>query len=99
NTHSVPHRSTPGYRMGLVLLLAGVVALGGCSTVKGWFGGKGSDALKPAELTEFAPSLTVEKLWSASAGKGEGLLGARQGPAIADGHVYAAAVHGGVRAF
>ena len=99
DTLSASHPQFPGSRIGLGLLLAGMVALGGCSTVKGWFGGKSSDALKPAELTEFTPTLTVGKLWSASAGKGEGLLGARQGPAIADGHVYAAAVHGGVRAF
>ncbi|HVR80561.1 MAG TPA: outer membrane protein assembly factor BamB [Luteimonas sp.] len=77
------------------------VALGGCGTVKGWFSGKhGADKpLKPTELTEFTPSLTVAKLWSTSAGKGEGRIGARQGPSIADGRVYAAAIKGGVRAF
>jgi outer membrane protein assembly factor BamB len=88
-----------------VLLSAAVASfalLGGCSTVKGWFGGKGkaSDAAgKPAELVEFAPSATVTRLWSAKAGGGEGHLGVRQGPAVADGRVYAAAVEGGVRAF
>lgn len=86
-------------RVGLALLLSCAVALGGCSTVKGWFGGKRGETLKPAELTEIAPSVTVSKLWSAAAGKGEGLLGARQGPVIADGRVYAAAIEGGVRAF
>jgi outer membrane protein assembly factor BamB len=99
NSHSAPRILSTRTGAGLALLLAGAVALGGCSTVKGWFGGKRGETLKPAELTEFTPSLKVEKLWSASAGKGEGLLGARQGPAIADGHVYAAAVEGGVRAF
>jgi outer membrane protein assembly factor BamB len=99
NSHSAPRILSTRTGAGLALLLAGAVALGGCSTVKGWFGGKRGETLKPAELTEFTPSLEVEKLWSASAGKGEGLLGARQGPAIADGHVYAAAVEGGVRAF
>ncbi|WP_457097758.1 outer membrane protein assembly factor BamB [Lysobacter sp. P5_B9] len=77
-----------------------VLALGGCSTVKGWFGGK-SEAKpnEPAALTDFTPTVTVSKIWSANAGKGEGRVGVRQGPAVADGRVYAAAVEGGVRAF
>src|SRR5690606_35583317 len=75
-----------------------VFALSGCTTVKGWFSSDKKEALKPAELVEFSPSATVGKLWSVSAGKGEGMLGARQGPAIADGKVYAAAVSGGVQA-
>lgn len=83
------------------LVLACVVALAGCSTVKGWFGGGKNDkkAAEPAELTDFTPTAKVSKLWSAGAGKGEGRIGARQGPAVADGHVYAAAIQGGVRAF
>ncbi|MCI4566409.1 outer membrane protein assembly factor BamB [Lysobacter sp. CFH 32150] len=83
------------------ILICCVLAVSGCSTVKGWFGGGKDDkkALEPAELTDFTPSVTVNKLWSASAGKGEGRAGVRQGPAIADGHVYAAAIEGGVRAF
>jgi outer membrane protein assembly factor BamB len=83
----------------LALALSCVVAVSGCSSVKNLFSGKKEAALKPAALTVFTPSVTVTRLWSAQAGKGEGLLGARQGPAIADGHVYAAAVSGGVRAF
>lgn len=83
------------------VLLAAVLAASGCSTVRGWFGGKDNDkkAGEPAELTDFAPSATVNRLWTARAGKGEERIGARQGPAIADGRVYAAAVKGGVRAF
>lgn len=84
-------------RGGAVLLCA--FALSGCSTIKGWFSSDKEAALKPAELVEFSPSATVTKLWSANVGKGEGVLGARQGPAIADGKVYAAAVEGGVNAF
>lgn len=78
-----------------------LVALGGCSTVKGWFDGRKSDG-KPSEpmaLTDITPSVTVSELWSANAGKGEGRLGVRQGPVVADGRVYAAALEGGVRAF
>ena len=82
------------------VVAACVIALGGCSTVKGWFGGGKKDKpLEPAELTEFTATASVSELWSAKAGKGEGRLGARQGPMIADGRVYAAAVEGGVRAF
>ncbi len=83
------------------LLLAAVMATAGCSTIKGWFGGddEKKKASEPAELTEFTATASVSKLWSAKAGKGERRIGARQGPAIADGRVYAAAVEGGVRAF
>ncbi len=85
-----------------VALLAAVVALSGCSTVKGWFtiddsGNKAAN--KPNELTEFVPSATVSRIWTAKAGSGEEGLGLLQVPAIADGRVYAAAVEGGVRAF
>lgn len=76
-----------------------VFALGGCTTIKGWFGGNKDKQSEPAELTDFTASANVAKLWSAQAGKGEQRLGARQRPAVADGRVYAAAVEGGVRAF
>ena len=86
----------PRLAVGLVC----VAMLAGCSTIKGWFSSKDKDrSAEPSELTEFVPTANVSKLWSAKAGKGEELLGARQAPAIADGRVYAAAVEGGVRAF
>ena len=91
---------TPSKIQRISLVLACAVALAGCTTIKGWFGAKGDKkAAEPAALTEFTPSAKVSKLWSAGAGKGEGRVGARQGPAVADGHVYAAAIEGGVRAF
>ena len=88
-----------GRTVAIALLLG--VALGGCSTMKGWFGSKNAadKPLKPTELSDITPTVTVTRLWSASAGKGEGRIGVRQGPGIADGHVYAAAIKGGVRAF
>ncbi|GAB3094617.1 outer membrane protein assembly factor BamB [Lysobacter terrae] len=79
-------------------LLMCAIALGGCSTVKGWFTSKKEKPNEPAELTKFTPSVQVTKLWSEHAGKGEGRVGVRQGPVVADGRVYAAAVEGGVRA-
>lgn len=88
-------------RSSLVLLCA--ASLAGCSTVKGWFGGdKKKDDGKPTdpvELTDITPTVTVSKIWSANAGKGEGRMGLRQGPVVADGRVFAAAVEGGVHAF
>lgn len=82
------------------LVLMGV-ALSGCSTVKGWFAGKDAEAKKaqePAELVKFEPTLKVDKIWSTGVGKGEKRIGVRQGPVVADGRVYAAAIYGGVKA-
>lgn len=83
----------------VALVLACAVALSGCSTVRGLFDGKDDKPNEPAALVDIAPSAQVVRLWSVKAGKGEGRLGARQGPASADGRVYASAVEGGVRAF
>lgn len=92
--------SQPAIRQGTIaVLVACSLAFSGCTSVKNLFTSKKVKALQPAELAEFTPSVSVNRLWSAQAGKGEGLLGARQAPAIADGRVYAAAVRGGVRAF
>ena len=86
-------------RVLVAALLVG--ALGGCSTIKGWFGGKKADEkpTEPAELIDITPTVSVAKLWSANAGKGEGRLGLQQTPVVDGGRVYAAAVEGGVRAF
>lgn len=83
-------------------LLLCAVALAGCSTVRGWFSKDDDEApntTDPAELVEFTQTATPTRLWTASAGKGERRIGARQAPAIADGRVYAAAVRGGVHAY
>ncbi|OEZ01587.1 MULTISPECIES: outer membrane protein assembly factor BamB [Stenotrophomonas] len=82
------------------LVLMGV-ALSGCSTVKGWFAGKDAEAkkaLEPAELVKFEPTVKVDKVWSTNLGKGEKRIGVRQGPVVADGRVFAAAITGGVHA-
>ncbi len=93
--------ATPRFALLKRAAIAGlmVLALGGCNTIKGWFGGNKDKQSEPAELTDFTASATVSKLWSVQAGKGEQRLGVRQRPAVADGRVYAAAVEGGVRAF
>ncbi len=94
---SVLKRSLPILLRG-TLLVSSVVALGACSTMKGWFGGGKEKPNEPAALVEFTPTQSVSELWSANVGKGEGRMGAGQGPAVADGRVYAAAVKGGVSA-
>ena len=98
NAHSISRRSS----VLRIALLTAVIALSGCSTVKGWFeiGDKATKtATKPTELTDFTASTTVSRLWTAKAGSGEPGLGITQSPMVADGRVYAAAVEGGVRAF
>jgi len=97
--HGTANRMSDKPRILLILLVAFAVGLGGCSTVKNIFTSRKERALKPAPLAEITPSVSVVRLWSAKAGKGEGLIGARQAPAVADGRVYAAAVRGGVHAF
>ena len=87
------------FRMAASVALA-VALLSGCTTIKNVFDGRGKDRSKdPTPLVQITPSATVSKLWSASVGKGEEKLGVAQRPAIVDGHVYAAAVEGGVSAF
>lgn len=84
------------------LLAAAIVALSGCSTVKGWFDMDKSGAKaasKPLELVDFVPSATVARMWTADAGGGDPRLGLAQSPAIADGRVYAAAADDTIRAF
>lgn len=102
---SIPFRRTArgqvssGSLVRVSLLLACVVALGGCATVKGWFDGDDEGKPnEPAELTDITPSVNVSEMWSVDVGKGEDRLGILQGPAVADGRVFAAAVEGGVQA-
>ncbi|MBN8263090.1 MAG: outer membrane protein assembly factor BamB [Xanthomonadales bacterium] len=76
-----------------------VLLLGGCTTVKNLFDGRGKDkSMEPTPLVQITPSVNVARLWGASIGGGEKSLGMGQHPAIADGRVYAAAVDGGVHA-
>jgi outer membrane protein assembly factor BamB len=87
----------------LRLLATAVIAiamLSGCSSVKNLFGGKNKDKSgEPAKLVDITPLVTANRLWSVSVGKGEKDLGIGQYPVIEGGHVYAAAVDGGVSAF
>ena len=56
------------------LLVAGLaLALGGCSTVGGWFGA-GAPKVKPAALVEFKPSADLSEAWKAESGESGGYL-------------------------
>lgn len=95
-------RTAPaGALVRVAALSACVLALSGCTTVRGWFSGSDDtpNTTDPAALVEFTPSASVSRIWTASAGRGEDRIGARQSPVIRDGRVFAAAVRGGVRAF
>ena len=95
-TRAMPRTS---FRLIAAAILA-VALLSGCTTIKNVFDGRGKDRSKdPTKLAQITPSATVNKLWSTSVGKGDAALGVAQRPAIVDGHVYAAAVEGGVSAF
>lgn len=96
---SLRHRAIKSTAAAIALIVSCAIMLGGCTTVRNVFSSKKDRVQKPSALTEFAPSANVSRIWSAQAGKGEGKLGVRQFPAIADGHVYAAAVHGGISAY
>ena len=60
--------SDAALRLPLILVLA--VALGGCSTVGGWFGfGRSAKpATKPAELVDIKPSAGFVRVWEANVG-------------------------------
>ena len=68
----------------IVLVAALAVAVTGCTTVKGWVAKMGStDTVhEPAKLTAITPSISVQRIWTHSVGKGERLLDLRDRPAI-----------------
>ncbi len=80
----------------IVLVSALIATAAGCTTVKSWVAKAGSsdNIHEPAVLAPITPSISVQRLWSRSFGKGERMLGLRQHPAIADGRVYIADSYG-----
>lgn len=74
-----------------LLIVLGLLALAvGCNKSK-----NKENVEPPAELTEFSPTVSVSRVWSKGLGDGERLLGLRQHPVVAGGHVYAADVDKG----
>lgn len=78
-------------RAGIVLALA--VMLSGCA----WFK-KEDPAAKPAELTDFTPTASIQRLWSTGVGKGGDEIARNLVPAVDGEAVYAADREGRVRA-
>jgi outer membrane protein assembly factor BamB len=71
-------------------------ALSGCQWLKSL--GKKDNVEPPTPLTEFAPSVQIDRVWSEGVGKGAGISGARLAPGSADGKLYAASVNGSIEA-
>ena len=78
--------------------IVSALSLSGCASVKNIFGKKEVDAHAPVALVALNPTAAVTRAWSASVGKGEDSIGARQGPSSDGNFVYAAGVTSGVRA-
>jgi outer membrane protein assembly factor BamB len=80
----------------IVCVTALIAAVSGCQTIKGWAAkaGTSENIHQPAELTVLTPTISVQRLWVRSIGKGEQMLDLRQYPAIADGRVYVADSYG-----
>ncbi len=89
----------PGTRFWrVVAVLALSVSVGACSTVKGWFDSDDDDAKEPAPLVEFIEEVDVDRLWSASVGKGQGKIYNFLTPVIDGDRIYAAGSDGTVLA-
>ncbi|GIX38992.1 MAG: outer membrane protein assembly factor BamB [Silanimonas sp.] len=81
-----------------IALVAALVVLPGCGTMRDWFRSDKSKATDPAPLQEIEGAARVQRLWSVSLGEGEGRLGLRQRPGIDGGSVYAVTDKGRLRA-
>lgn len=77
----------------LLSLLALLPAFAGCSLIDKIISGK-DNIQPPRELTEFTPTLQVQRVWKESIGNGAGRSGVRLRPAYADGKLYVASVDG-----
>ena len=83
-------------RSSMLILAALGIALGGCNWIKSL--GKKDNVEPPTPLTEFTPSVQVDRLWSEGAGDGAGDSGSQLAPTVVDGRLYAASVDGVVEA-
>ena len=82
-----------------LILLILAAAVSSCATIKNFFNDVKKENLEPpTPLTEFTPSVNVQKVWSERIGKGAAKTGARMRPAYANGKLYAAGVDGTIAA-
>jgi len=71
----------------------------GCNSLKGIFNNSSKENITPPKaLTEFSPTLQVEKLWSAPIGKGAQMSGVRLRPVYDNGHLYVVSTNGNISA-
>jgi outer membrane protein assembly factor BamB len=76
-----------------------ITLVAGCSTIKSIFSMSSKDNIEPPkELTVFAPTARVQRLWHASIGKGAQKSGVAISPAVVDGRVYACSTNGNLEA-
>ncbi|MEO7433060.1 MAG: outer membrane protein assembly factor BamB [Dokdonella sp.] len=80
----------------LLVVAAFTAALSGCTWLKTL--GKKDNVEPPTPLTEFSPTLQIDRVWSEGIGKGGGLSGARMVPNVTDGKMYAASIDGTIEA-
>ncbi|HJT99005.1 MAG TPA: outer membrane protein assembly factor BamB [Rhodanobacteraceae bacterium] len=83
-------------RSSILILAALGIALGGCNWLKSL--GKKDNVEPPTPLTEFTPTVQVERLWGEGVGDGAGDSGAHLAPMVVDGKLYAASVDGTIEA-
>lgn len=76
-----------------IVLLGLAALLGGC----GWFS-KEDEATRPAELTKFPFSVSIDRMWSRGVGETGDELARKLVPALEDGRVFAANKKGRVQA-
>lgn len=95
-THDPVTRNLIKRALTLVVVAACVT---GCTTIKNIFNDTKKENIQPpTPLTEFAPSLSPQKLWSKRIGKGADTSGTRLAPFYADGKLYVSGVDGTVAA-
>ena len=82
-----------------LFLVALVVLLAGCTTIKGWFGDDKAKALEPAPLTEIASPIATGEVWSRNLGDGRERHGLRQHAAVDGDRVFVSNDEGRVLAF
>lgn len=77
----------------ILIVLMMVLALAGCSTIKGWFGSDPKPG-EPAELIKFPETVKAKKIWSTDLGKGTDQRKQQLRPAYRSGIFWAAGYKG-----
>lgn len=80
-------------------LVIGLLGLGGCETIGGWFDDEDYDPTEPVELKDFDERVELDSRWSRSVGNGQGEGLYRLNPVLDQGVIYVAAADGEVAAF